>query len=163
MTDHGFYDNTSGALLSDDRRYRYRLWRTWNDHEPAVAFIMLNPSTVDETENDHTIKRCIDYAKRWGFGTLIVGNLFALRATNPDELYEHPKPIGPENDAHLEEIADEAHKVIAAWGTRGDYMDRNQEVGELLDELYALDTSKNGHPNHPSRQPADIEPESFEV
>lgn len=155
-------DNRTGAELSEDREYRYRLWRTWDVSKPTLAFIMLNPSTADETEDDPTIRRCLGYAKDWGYGKLVVGNLFALRATDPSELRDHPSPVGPENDEHLRQICNEADKVIAAWGTDGALHGRGREVAEMLDvELHALNETKEGHPNHPLYQPADADPEVF--
>ncbi|RLM32639.1 DUF1643 domain-containing protein [Haloarcula sp. Atlit-120R] len=157
-------DNRSNAVLSDDREYRYRLTRTWDTDKPTVAFIMLNPSTADENADDPTIRRCRGYAEDWGYGTLVVGNLFAYRTSDPEDLRGVDDPIGPDNDAHLEAICQEADKVIVAWGTDGDLLDREREVVEHLDaDLYALNTTKHGHPNHPLYQPADAEPELFEL
>ncbi|MFC4553615.1 MULTISPECIES: DUF1643 domain-containing protein [Halorussus] len=155
-------DTRSRAVLSDDREYRYRLTRTWDVNKPTLAFIMLNPSTADETDDDPTIRRCLGYAKDWGYGSLVVGNLFAYRATKPRELHDHPNPVGPENDDHLRAICDDAEMVVAAWGTDGSLQNRGREVAALLDaDLYALNTTKDGHPNHPLYQPKDAEPEEF--
>lgn len=150
-------DNRKGAIISDDGTYRYRLWRMWDAEKPTVAFIMLNPSTADETADDPTCRRCIEYGKSWGYGKLIIGNLFALRSTDPVNLRKHDAPIGPENDQHLKDICDEAEKVIVAWGTDGSLNGRGREVAQLLDEqeLYALNTTASGHPNHPLYQPKD--------
>lgn len=156
-------DDSAGALFDDGRTYRYRLWRTWDTAKPTVAFIMLNPSTADELTDDRTIRKCIGYAQAWGYGTLVVGNLFALRATDPEELYGHPDPVGVENDDHLVDIADAADQVIAAWGHHGGYQDRGRAVYDLLDcDLDALGTTQDGHPRHPLYLPADREPESFD-
>lgn len=155
-------DNRRGAKFSDCREYRYRLWRTWDVGKPTLAFVMLNPSTADEVKNDPTVRRCIGYAKDWGYGTLVVGNIFALRSTDPQGLYEHDDPVGPENDEHLREIVSEADKVVAAWGSHGEYQGRGREVAEMLEgELVALDTTKAGQPNHPLYQPKDTEPEPY--
>lgn len=143
-TDHGaggesvtsLRDDRRGALISDDGVYRYRLHRTWDSAKPTVAFLMLNPSTADATEDDPTIRRCIGFAKEWGYGTLIVGNLFALRSTDPERLTEHPEPVGPENDAHLMSICGAADQTIAAWGTRGSFGSRGYEVVEMLDVAF---------------------------
>lgn len=152
-------DRDTGAEFSECDEYRYRLWRTWDTSKPTLAFIMLNPSTADATSLDPTCRRCKTYAEDWGYGKLVVGNIFALRSTDPQGLYEHDDPVGPANDEHLREIVDEADRVIAAWGTHGALMDRGREVAEMLDgELEALDTTKDGHPNHPLYQPKDIEP-----
>lgn len=157
-----FVDDTSTAVISDDGTYRYRLRRRWDANAGTCAFIMLNPSTADGTEDDATIRRCIGYAKDWGYGELVVGNLFALRSTDPDNLRDHPDPVGPENDAWLSKIVDAADRVVAAWGTNGSYLDRGREVVQGLDVgLYALNTTKDGHPCHPLYQPADAEPEPY--
>lgn len=158
-----FRDDRHGADLSEDRVYRYRLWRTWDAAKPTVAWLMLNPSTADESEDDPTIRRCIGFARDWGYGGLVVGNLFALRATDPGDLREHSDPVGPENDAHLQAICADADRVVAAWGAQGSLYDRASEVHQLLDvDLYALDTTRNGQPVHPLYQPADREPRPFE-
>lgn len=148
----------SDAVLSDDGEYRYRLSRTWDTSKPTVAFVMLNPSTANATENDPTIRRCLGYAKDWGYGKLVVANLFALRSSDPATLRDHPDPVAPENDDHLQAVCDEAEKVIVAWGANGSLRGRASEVAAMLDaDLYALDTTKAGHPVHPLYQPADAD------
>lgn len=161
-TNDQLIDDRRDAVLSDDREYRYRLTRTWDVSKPAIAFVMLNPSTADETSDDRTIRRCIGYATEWGYGTLLVGNLFALRATDPDALRAHPEPIGPLNDVHLHEICADAEQVVAAWGANGELLDRGREVAaELEFDLYALDTTQAGHPKHPLYLPASAKPDPF--
>lgn len=151
-----------GAEISEDGQYRYSLWRTWDVGLPTVAFIMLNPSTADGVEDDPTIRRCIGLAKSWGYGTLVVGNLFALRTKEPEDLYDHQAPVGPENDDYLREIVADDPLVVAAWGHHGGLDDRGREVVDLLDvDLFALDTTQEGHPAHPLFQPADADLEPF--
>lgn len=151
-------DDRRGAVFSDDREYRYRLWRTWNVDLPTAVFIMLNPSTADETEDDQTLRRCIDYAKRWGYGRLEVGNLFARTAKDPSELWSKLDPVGPENDEHLEEILDGNVLPVAAWGAYGDKRGRADEVARRFDvEWFCLGTTHSGQPVHPLRQPSDAE------
>ena len=101
------------ALFSPCGTYRYRLTRRWAEG-PAVAFIMLNPSTADGSVDDPTIRRCIGYGQSWGYGALAVGNLYAFRATEPQELRRARDPIGPDNDRHLECIAETATRVVCA-------------------------------------------------
>jgi hypothetical protein len=155
-------DDRRGAKFDYNRDYRYRLWREWDINKPTVAFVMLNPSTADESEDDPTLRRCINFAKDWGYGRLEVVNLFALRATDPSELREHPNPVGGANNVHLQQVCEAVDKVVAAWGAHGDLQNRAAEVVEMLDtELFALDTTKDGHPNHPLYQPADIDLEKY--
>jgi hypothetical protein len=140
-----------GAILDQTGNYRYSLWRIWDEKKPRVMFILLNPGTADETYDDLTITRCLNFARRWGFGSLEVVNLFAYRATDYDELLEVTDPVGEKNDQYILEAAERADKIVLAWGTRGSYKNRDMEVLQLLTEynLYAIDLSKRGHPRHP--------------
>lgn len=93
------------ATLSEDRKYRYTLTRIWDETKPKVMFIGLNPSTADETKDDPTIIRCINFAKSWGYGGLEMTNLFAFRATNPKVMKNEKEPIGKDNDTWLKKLA----------------------------------------------------------
>src|SRR5258708_39445492 len=114
----------SQADLSPDRLYRYTLRRTWDSTLPQILFIGLNPSTADAQRDDPTLRRCIGFARRWGYGQLVVGNLFAFRATRPTELRSCADPIGTDNDSWLQTLAASAGCVVVAWGTHGQYMGR---------------------------------------
>src|SRR5438309_1547537 len=89
------------ATISNCQQYRYRLSRCWDESLPACMFIMLNPSTADAKVDDRTIKRCMAYARAWGYGKLYVGNLFAFRATKPKNMKAASDPVGPNNHHHL--------------------------------------------------------------
>ncbi|MGW0664571.1 DUF1643 domain-containing protein [Streptodolium elevatio] len=137
------------AVLSPCGTYRYELTRRWAPG-PAVGWVMLNPSTADALSDDPTIRRCVRFAKAWGYGGLVVRNLFALRATDPAELARHTDPIGPYNDAYLAECADDPLTVVA-WGARGG--DRGRDVLDLLERLgvqpHQLAATDDGQPRHP--------------
>ena len=155
---------TSGAEFSDDGVYRYRLWRRWDESLPAVLWIMLNPSTADASQDDPTIRRCIDYAQRWGYGSLTVGNLFALRSTDPRAIPKAHDPIGPQNDQWLREMHDEATLTVIAWGAGfSDHMERSDRVLAMLAgmthrSLYCLGRTQNGSPRHPLYMPKSAVP-----
>jgi hypothetical protein len=136
------------AEFSPDRTYRYQLRRRWDDG-PLVAFIGLNPSTADETHDDPTIRRCVGFAKRWGYSGLVMVNLFAFRATDPNDMRAAMDPIGPLNDRHLETVYWEAAMVVAAWGVNGAYRGRDREVSRLMGTMLALGLTRNGQPRHP--------------
>ena len=153
------------ALFSPCGAYRYRLTRRWAEG-PTVAFIMLNPSTADGALDDPTIRRCIGYARTWGYGALAVGNLYAFRATQPEELRRVRDPIGPDNDRHLECVAQTAARVVCAWGTNpAAHTARTEAAMGLLRrwhaELVALRLTRSGQPAHPLYQAADLVPVPF--
>jgi len=147
-----------GAQFSDDRIYRYALWRTWREGD-HVLFIGLNPSTADETEDDPTIRRCIGFAKEWEFGGIYMLNIFALRATNPKNLMKSKDPIGEKNNDFLQMYFDKIGLNVACWGTLGKYLNRGQQVRDILgdDCLHCFGLTKNGQPKHPLYLPKKTE------
>ncbi|MGH1539147.1 MAG: DUF1643 domain-containing protein [Arenicella sp.] len=146
------------AKLSECRKYRFALWRTWDDSKPYVMFVGLNPSTADETTDDRTLARCISYAKSWGYGGVCMANLFAYRATEPNDMKAVKDPIGAENNDWLKKLANDAGLIVAAWGNDGSYLDRSEQVKALLPEVHCLKLNKSGEPAHPLYQKADIKP-----
>lgn len=152
----------SEATFDPARVYRYTLLRVWDESLPRVAFVMLNPSTATETELDPTLRRCLGYAQRWGCGSFEVGNIFALRSTDPRALYSHPEPVGMWNDAELIGIAKRAsYGVVAGWGTHGALRGRGAEALALLrrvGEVRCLRLTVGGHPTHPLYQRGDLTP-----
>ncbi|TFV90720.1 DUF1643 domain-containing protein [Blastococcus sp. CT_GayMR16] len=142
-----------GAQLSEDGVYRYELSRLWKS-APRDCWIMLNPSTADANVDDPTIRRCIDFSKRWGAGGIRVVNLFALRAVDPNTLRRHPDPIGAENDAAIARAVTLARlhgaRVIAAWGSHVMTVHRGRHVRDLVGgPLQALGLTRGRHPRHP--------------
>lgn len=152
----------SGAAFSPCRKYRYALWRIWNKDLPACLFIGLNPSTADETNNDPTIRRCIGFARDWGYGGLYMANIFAFRATNPAKMKAAPNPIGPENDKWLNKPSNQAAITICAWGIHGTYMDRDKDALCLLYDAHCLALTNDGHPRHPLYLKKDCKPIKFD-
>lgn len=149
----------STACLSECGRYRYRLYRQWDDSRPDVLFVMLNPSTADHNRDDRTISRCVGFARKWGYGGLLVGNLFALRSTNPANLHISDDPVGPYNDAALRDMAAQVDMVVAAWGGQGKLQNRGAAVLQMLaGKCYALKLNQSGHPAHPLYLPYDLNP-----
>lgn len=148
-----------GTVFSDCENYRYTLERNWVTHPTRYCmFLMLNPSTADEVKNDPTITRCADYAKRWGYEGLYVGNLYALRTPHPTVLwYRQRVPeddiVGPENDMWLRKLARKSELIVAAWGTQAE-PSRVKHVWTLLNltrktNLHYLKLCANGMPSHP--------------
>lgn len=150
--------------------YRYALHRDvsraplelpFDPPRRTCLFLMLNPSTATATLDDPTIRRCIAFTRAWGFTDLQVCNLFAFRATNPDELSAVTvDPIGPDNNAAIVRIAALAERIVCAWGVKGKHLARGQAVRKLLADrdLWALRLTKEGHPEHPLYMPSAIQP-----
>ena len=151
-----------GATFSPARKYRYTLHRIWDVDKPTMAVIGLNPSTADETKDDPTIRRCIGFAKLWGYGGLYMLNLFAYRSTDPAALKIVKNPIGPDNDKAILEVASKCKLVIAAWGNDGAIDGRGHAVRNLLTgfglDVHCLKKNMNGTPAHPLYLPGDLQP-----
>lgn len=156
----GFLRRKSGAIFSANRLYRYALWRIWNRKKGFFMVVGLNPSTADESKNDPTVTRCITRAKDWGFGGLIMTNLFGLRSTKPEGMLNHDHPNGLDNDYWLQRSGHVAKMILIAWGTHGNYMNRGDRVQMLLEDhsLWALAINKEGTPKHPLYCKADSKP-----
>jgi hypothetical protein len=152
------------TIFSADRKYRYVLWREWESADsPYALFVGLNPSTADERTDDPTIRRCVGFARSWGYGALCMVNLFACRATEPSVLKSHPAPIGRHNDRWLIRMAEGARVIVAAWGVHGTHLQRDQVIRNLLgDRLRCLETTKDGHPRHPLYLKSTLAPRVFE-
>ncbi|HEX3771858.1 MAG TPA: DUF1643 domain-containing protein [Polyangiaceae bacterium] len=131
--------------------YRYSLWRRVGRSPRRVLFVMLNPSTADANDDDPTIRRCIGFARAWGYGELEVCNLFAYRTPHPRVLLAARDPVGPENDAWLARAAGRASRVVAAWGVVGMRSARAEVVMEILRgaRVVCLGQTRGGAPRHP--------------
>lgn len=146
-------DALSFAVYSDCESYRYQLTREWQASIGKVLFVMLNPSTATEYQNDPTVERCERRARALGFGAFCVVNIFAYRATDPKVMRAAKDPIGTENDSRIMSSVQWADRVICAWGGHGAFLRRGQHVEQLLracgKPLFHLGLTQNGMPKHP--------------
>jgi len=127
-------DAHSTAIYSDCERYRYLLTRVWEPAGRKALFVMLNPSTATEVQNDPTVERCERRARTLGFGAFRVTNIFAWRDTDPRKMRAAADPVGPENDNSILQSVGWADQVICAWGTHGSHLERGPAVEALLRE-----------------------------
>ncbi len=156
------------ACVSADRKYRYWLLREWDKSLPVVAFIGLNPSIADETTDDPTIRKCVKYAKAWGFGSLLMLNLYAYRATDPDELWKARDRgrdivgIYKNGAIHLLEylFTFGVTRCIAAWG-KGKQQKRGEELRWKISNLECLKQNNDGSPSHPLYQRDNVAPVKY--
>jgi len=142
----------SSAVFSEDGVYRYELRRRWAAGD-LVLWVMLNPSTADEFEDDPTIRRCIGFSRRWGFGGIVVCNLFAHRSTDPKVLKLLDYPEGPENWRTIRKAATECSKTVCGWGAHGAVKCAGRKMVKRLQANgcapQCLGTTKSGQPKHP--------------
>lgn len=149
------------AHWSACRRYRYTLWRWWGDmytnSDNYVNFICLNPSTADDEKDDNTIRKCIKFAKSWGYDSLCVTNLFAYRSTDRKAMLKVSEPVGLDNDYYIDNVANNASLVVAAWSQDGSHLGRSEAVRKMIwKPLHYLRMSKE--PWHPLYLPDSTKP-----
>lgn len=161
--DRAIVTSASGAAFSHCRRWRYLLWRRWDADQPLANFLMLNPSTADELQLDPSCTRARNYAERWGFGGVVITNIFAWRATDPEEMKRTRDPVGRGNDAAIVRAAREAKLVVCAWGNHGAHGARAERVLRILQgvELHVLRVNGGGHPAHPLYLPGTLRPQRW--
>ena len=154
--------------------HRFVLRRDWKgglhpSEAATVNFIMLNPSTADDVFDDATIRRCVGFAKRWGFYGLVVTNLYAYRATDPKELKalaatDLALAIGEGNDEHLRREAEAAHSIVCAWGDNCN-MAFHRDIDVIASlrayDLFCIRRTAKGNPAHPVREPYNDAPMLF--
>jgi hypothetical protein len=144
------------ATISRCGKYRYTLYRRWAlgpaaaDQKP-VLWIMLNPSTADHRTDDNTIRRCVDFSKRWGYSSLYVANLYAWRTTYPHELrlVDDATARGPENQQFIEYLVSRSALVVCAWGGAVRHQQATRDQLNCVSEAWCLGKTKNGEPLHP--------------
>ncbi len=158
----------TGAVFSRCRRWRYLLWRRWDEARPLANFLMLNPSTADEVKLDPSCTRARNYAERWGYGGLVVTNLFGWRATDPAEMKAAKEPVGRGNDEAILRAARECAIVVCAWGNHGAHRSRAAQVLSLLNShdvklRYLRVNEGSGHPAHPLYLPGSLQPQVWRL
>lgn len=147
------------ATFSECGRYRYLLRIVWDEKLPLCQFIGLNPSTADEMKDDPTVRRCKDFARRWGCGGLLMTNVFAFRATKPTAMMRQASPVGPGNADFILAAASQAQIIVAAWGNDGAHMQQGFATAYMLKQarhrLQCFKKTGLGEPIHPLYQRAD--------
>jgi hypothetical protein len=163
------------AEISDCTLYRPELRRIWDDSKPLLPVCMLNPSDADDRKNDPTVRVLIWFATLWGYGGIIIVNLFDIRTSSPKEMMAHAAPLSPENLAYIDGALNHArHRnipLLAAWGAGGSHMVRDAwfiaRARHHLVDLVCLGLTKDGFPKHPMargvhRIPRDQQPIMFQ-
>ena len=153
-----FNHSDNGALFSEDRKYRYALWRIWDKSKPLIMFIGLNPSTANEAQDDPTIRRIKSMAGKWGYGGVYMMNCFPYVSTNPDDL----KDFGNTslNDQWLHDISELCQEIIFAWGSFDIVKESGMDKAliRMFPHAKALIINKDASPRHPLYVPGDVVP-----
>lgn len=147
----------SGAIISDCKKYRYRLWRIWDADKGNVMFVLHNPSTADENNDDPTVRRCVNYAKSWGYGGIYICNLYPYRATNPKDLLNKPfeEISPPQNMYYINQTLKKCSLHVLAYGNPA----IKDTTPVLFDNIYmCLGLTKKGNPKHPLYLPSNLMP-----
>lgn len=147
----------NGAIISDCQKYRFQLWRIWDESKPFVMFVMMNPSTADANEDDPTIRRCIGFAKSWGYGGIYVGNISPFRATDPKTLIKSKElfPIG-----HLSNIWEMIEKCKLHVLAHGKIPFKHPDIKFM--GWKCLGQNKDGSPKHPLYLKSNTMPVNYE-
>lgn len=145
----------SGAHFNEDRTKRYLLWRLWDNTLPLLMVDCLNPSVADETKNDPTVSRMVNYAMSCGYGGLYLCNLFPIKSTNPKLLFKS-NPVDKYNDGVVLETRGKVETCIVAWGNHGLINGHGKKMAELLAPVKCFKVTKKGMPQHPLYLPKNI-------
>ena len=144
-------NHESGAIFSQCRKYRYVLWRIWDDLKPKLLFIGLNPSTGNELEDDPTIRRIKKFANNWGYGGVYLMNLYAYITPNPKDLFKQTD-LQKDNFKHMLHYSKLSNNILLAYGN---FKLPNSQPIDIIKyymkhkNIFILGTNKNGTPKHP--------------
>lgn len=158
-------DSTVTTRFSDCERYRYELCEVWDSKKPMLLWILMNPSVANFDHSDPTLIKTGKYARAWGFGGQLIGNVHAYRATNSNDMLKVDDPVGPENDKALVEMAKRSKLIVLGFGIPPKKLsERGNYVVNLLGETYSLHYLKlnsDGSPSHPLYLPGNLQPQKF--
>ena len=138
----------ASAEFSECGKYRYKLWRIWDESKPKAMCIGLNPSTANATKNDTTISYLIKMLSILGYGGFYMTNLFAIISSKPSVLLTCENPLG-ENDSKLNEVAVLCKDVIVCWGMFKEATERIKNVLPRFPNALCFGLNANGTPFHP--------------
>ena len=155
-------DSAVSAVFSECQKYRYQLREIWDASKPLVLWLLMNPSVACTDHSDPTLRKTGTFARAWGYGGKLVGNVHAYRATDKSRLLEVDDPVGPNNNRMILQMAADAKTVVLAYGQPpSDLRARGAEVVALLRHhsgLCHLRLAQDGTPVHPLYLPSTLSP-----
>lgn len=153
----------TGAIFSEDRKYRYALWRVWNPNKPILGGVGLNASSANEFKNDPTITRGIVRADKNNFGGFIMTNLFGLVSTDPKALLNNGNAVGELTDYYIKEMVKLSEAQLCGWGSFKPVIHRAGEVYKILANPFCLGVNADGNPKHPLYIGYDVKMVKYEL
>ena len=153
----------TGAIFSEDRKYRYALWRVWNPNKPLILTIGLNPSLASELKDDPTVTRLMSRAYKTGYGGLLMSNLYAFVSTNTNALLNNGNAVGELTDYYIKEMEKLSEVQLCGWGSFKPVIHRASEVYKMLANPFCLGVNADGQPKHPLYIAYDVKMVKYEL
>lgn len=165
----------NGAILDETRTYRYLFWRATGSGTGTCAFLLINPSTADEVVPDNTSKKCLKYARAWGYARMVIVNLFAFRTKDIpvlEKVKDLETAVGRDNDAFIDAVCTRGNPwyadiIVNGWGGHGCHLGRDQVVFDRLRarnvpmHYLKLSKGKRAFPWHPLYLPDALRPQPY--
>ena len=139
-----------GAEFSIDKKERYSLNREWDKSKNKILYIMLNPSLADDKNDDPTIRRLINFTKKFNYGGFLVGNIFTTITPNPKEI-DKSKGMSDKNFEELIKLINKVDQIVYAWGSS---IEEPQLLKKLVLNPKCFGKNLNGTPKHPLYLPS---------
>ena len=138
------------AKLSNDKKERYTLSREWDLSKGKILYIMFNPSVADDKKDDPTIRRLINFTKKFNYGGFFVGNIFSLISSYPKQI-DRSSGISQKNLKEIKKLINKSEKVVYAWGNS---TPEPNFLMELVLNPKCFGKNLDGSPKHPLYLPS---------
>jgi len=133
------------AEFSIDKKDRYSLKREWDKSKNQILYIMLNPSMADDKNDDPTIRRLINFTKKYNYGGFLVGNIFTKITPNPKEV-DKSRGMTNKNFKEVLKLINKVDQIVYAWGNS---VEEPKILKELISNPKCFGKNFNGTPKHP--------------
>ncbi len=153
------YDKSRWLYVPDFySEYRYILGT--RGERPLIC-IGINPSTAEPDNLDNTLKSVERIALANGYDSFIMFNVYAQRATNPDDMERECNPLLHEENMKAFDYILGLSENPAVWAAWGNIIEKRPYLPDCVRSMIALGEkhnarwfsagkiSKKGHPHHP--------------
>lgn len=115
--------------------------------EKPLGVVGLNPSRFRNGRNA-TISILMQIAKREGFDSLFVTNLYSYISPDPKVLKLVETPVEQRNDDWIDKMVASCEKVLCIWGNYGGEDRIAAVLPKFADKAYTIGLTKSGRPRH---------------